>query len=130
MFGFSTNQVPAQLHLPKSWKETNAYGSDAHPPPTSLDEKVASLHLPALGAQVVKEDQEPTTHDPCFELRCSVPLMSPVSNAHGRYSLRALLQRLWPATAQMRSGIMMRDLAALGGAAAPLTRDSRFYHCS
>ena len=90
-----TNQVLAQLDLLKNWKETKAYSNDVYLLPKSLDEKVASLHLPALGAQVVKEDQEPTTHNHCFELSCSVPLMSPFRNAHGRVSMRALPRQLW-----------------------------------
>merc|ERR1712061_729886 len=45
-----TNQVLAQLDLFKNWKETKAYKNDVYLLPKELDEKVASLHLPALGA--------------------------------------------------------------------------------
>merc|ERR1739837_32184 len=47
-----TNQVLAQLDLLKNWKETKAYKNDAYLLPKELDEKVASLHLPALGAKL------------------------------------------------------------------------------
>merc|ERR1712063_194104 len=45
-----TNQVLAQLDLLKNWQETKAYKNDVYLLPKVLDEKVASLHLPALGA--------------------------------------------------------------------------------
>merc|ERR1719215_1000241 len=47
-----TNQVLAQLDLLKNWKETKAYKNDVYLLPKALDEKVARLHLPALGAQL------------------------------------------------------------------------------
>merc|ERR1712014_421286 len=47
-----TNQVLAQLDLLKNWKETKAYKNDVYLLPKSLDEKVARLHLPALGAEL------------------------------------------------------------------------------
>jgi len=49
-----TNQVLAQLDLLKNWKETKAYKNDVYLLPKSLDEKVANLHLPALGAEMTK----------------------------------------------------------------------------
>merc|ERR1712228_139352 len=49
-----TNQVLAQLDLLKNWKETKAYNSQVYLLPKELDEKVASLHLPALGASLTK----------------------------------------------------------------------------
>merc|ERR1712141_758134 len=49
-----TNQVLAQLDLLKNWKETKAYKNDVYLLPKELDEKVASLHLPALGAQLTR----------------------------------------------------------------------------
>merc|ERR1711957_357126 len=49
-----TNQVLAQLDLLKNWKETKAYKNDVYLLPKALDEKVARLHLPALGAQLTK----------------------------------------------------------------------------
>merc|ERR1712013_56605 len=45
-----TNQVLAQIDLLKNWKETKAYKNDVYLLPKALDEKVARLHLPALGA--------------------------------------------------------------------------------
>jgi len=47
-----TNQTLAQLDLLKNWKETKAYKNDVYLLPKELDEKVARLHLPALGAQL------------------------------------------------------------------------------
>ena len=42
----------AQLDLLKNWKETKAYKNDVYLLPKNLDEKVARLHLPALGAEM------------------------------------------------------------------------------
>merc|ERR1711904_442352 len=53
-----TNQVLAQLDILKNWKETNAYKNDVYLLPKELDEKVARLHLPALGAQLTELSQE------------------------------------------------------------------------
>jgi len=47
-----TNQVLAQLDLVKNWKETKAYKNDVYLLPKNLDEKVARLHLPAIGAKL------------------------------------------------------------------------------
>merc|ERR1712149_128072 len=47
-----TNQVLAQIDLLKNWKETQAYKNDVYLLPKALDEKVAALHLPALGAEL------------------------------------------------------------------------------
>merc|ERR1712187_72237 len=49
-----TNQVLGQLDILKNWKETKAYKNDVYLLPKALDEKVASLHLPALGAELTK----------------------------------------------------------------------------
>jgi len=49
-----TNQVLAQLDLLKNWKETKAYKNDVYLLPKNLDEKVASLHLPHIGAKMTK----------------------------------------------------------------------------
>merc|ERR1712124_64914 len=49
-----TNQVLAQLDLLKNWKETKAYKNQVYLLPKELDEKVARLHLPALGAQLTE----------------------------------------------------------------------------
>merc|ERR1712149_121946 len=47
-----TNQVLAQLDILKNWKENKGYKNDVYLLPKELDEKVARLHLPALGAQL------------------------------------------------------------------------------
>merc|ERR1711874_662353 len=53
-----TNQVLAQLDLLKNQKETKAYKNQVYLLPKHLDEKVASLHLPALGAELTKLTKE------------------------------------------------------------------------
>merc|ERR1712206_3495 len=53
-----TNQVLAQLDLLKNQKETKAYKNDVYLLPKDLDEKVAALHLPALGAQLTTLTKE------------------------------------------------------------------------
>merc|ERR1711929_75359 len=53
-----TNQVLAQLDILKNWKETKAYKNDVYLLPKALDEKVASLHLPALGAKLTTLSKE------------------------------------------------------------------------
>jgi len=53
-----TNQVLGQLDLLKNWKETKAYKNDVYLLPKKLDEKVASLHLPALGAELTTLSKE------------------------------------------------------------------------
>merc|ERR1712091_410383 len=53
-----TNQVLAQLDILKNWKETKAYKNDVYLLPKELDEKVARLHLPSLGAQMTTLSKE------------------------------------------------------------------------
>merc|ERR1719271_1155561 len=53
-----TNQTLAQLDLLKNWKETPKYKNDVYLLPKELDEKVAALHLPALGAQLTTLTKE------------------------------------------------------------------------
>jgi len=53
-----TNQVLAQLDLVKNWKETKAYKNDVYLLPKNLDEKVARLHLPAIGAKLTTLTKE------------------------------------------------------------------------
>jgi len=53
-----TNQVLGQLDILKNWKETKAYKNEVYLLPKALDEKVASLHLPALGAEMTKLTKE------------------------------------------------------------------------
>jgi len=49
-----TNQVLAQLDLLENTKQSKGYKNDVYLLPKNLDEKVANLHLPALGAQLTK----------------------------------------------------------------------------
>merc|ERR1711963_478272 len=49
-----TNQTLAQLDLLKNWKGKQAYKNDVYLLPKDLDEKVARLHLPALGAELTE----------------------------------------------------------------------------
>jgi len=53
-----TNQVLAQLDLLNNWKTTKAYKNDVYLLPKALDEKVARLHLPALGAELTTLTKE------------------------------------------------------------------------
>merc|ERR1711869_35181 len=56
-----TNQTLAQLDLLRNWKEADAskkYKNDVFLLPKHLDEKVARLHLPALGAQLTTLTKE------------------------------------------------------------------------
>merc|ERR1712125_319101 len=53
-----TNQVLGQLDILKNWKETKAYKNDVYLLPKELDEKVARLHLPALGAEMTTLSKE------------------------------------------------------------------------
>merc|ERR1711981_1030113 len=53
-----TNQVLAQLDLLKNWKEGKGYKNEVYLLPKELDEKVARLHLPALGADLTELSKE------------------------------------------------------------------------
>merc|ERR1712006_12348 len=53
-----TNQVLAQLDLLKNWKENKGYKNEVYLLPKELDEKVANLHLPALGAELRRFPRE------------------------------------------------------------------------
>jgi len=53
-----TNQVLAQLDLVNNWKGAKAYKNDVYLLPKALDEKVARLHLPALGAVLTTLSKE------------------------------------------------------------------------
>merc|ERR1712064_7806 len=56
-----TNQTLAQLDLLGNWKEADAsskYKNDVYLLPKDLDEKVARLHLPALGANLTTLSKE------------------------------------------------------------------------
>jgi len=73
-----TNQVLAQLDLLKNWKETKAYKNDVYLLPKALDEKVAALHLPALGAEMTVLTQEQADY-------IGVPVGGPFKGPHYRY---------------------------------------------
>merc|ERR1712037_857452 len=53
-----TNQVLGQLDLFANWKQNKGYKNEVYLLPKNLDEKVASLHLPALGAQLTTLTKE------------------------------------------------------------------------
>jgi len=53
-----TNQVLGQLDLLENWKKGKGYKNEVYLLPKELDEKVASLHLPALGAELTKLSKE------------------------------------------------------------------------
>ena len=59
---FFTEQVLAQLHLLRCWKETAACETHVCLLPKQLHEKVAILHLPALGAVLTFFAQEHAVH--------------------------------------------------------------------
>merc|ERR1712014_70844 len=57
-----TNQVLGQLDILKNWKENKGYKNEVYLLPKELDEKVASLHLPALGPSSPRSQRSrPTT---------------------------------------------------------------------
>merc|ERR1712137_1261982 len=53
-----TNQVLGQLDILKNWKENKGYKNEVYLLPKELDEKVARLHLPALGAELTTLSKE------------------------------------------------------------------------
>merc|ERR1712063_19539 len=53
-----TNQVLAQLDILKNWKQNKGYKNQVYLLPKELDEKVANLHLPALGAELTQLSKE------------------------------------------------------------------------
>merc|ERR1711935_699158 len=53
-----TNQTLAQLDLVNNWKVTKKYKNAVYLLPKELDEKVARLHLGALGAQLTTLSKE------------------------------------------------------------------------
>merc|ERR1711965_530904 len=73
-----TNQVLGQLDLLKNWKETKAYKNDVYLLPKELDEKVANLHLPALGAELTKLSKEQADY-------IGVKIEGPFKGTHYRY---------------------------------------------
>merc|ERR1711967_201319 len=73
-----TNQVLAQLDLLNNWKTTKAYKNDVYLLPKDLDEKVARLHLPALGAHLTTLSKEQADY-------IGVKVEGPFKGAHYRY---------------------------------------------
>merc|ERR1719224_327718 len=73
-----TNQVLGQLDLLKNWKENKGYKNDVYLLPKSLDEKVARLHLPALGAQLTTLSKEQADY-------IGVPVEGPYKGENYRY---------------------------------------------
>merc|ERR1712031_100463 len=53
-----TNQTLAQLALLDNWKKEKKFKNDVYLLPKELDEKVARLHLPALGAELTELTKE------------------------------------------------------------------------
>jgi len=53
-----TNQVLGQLDLLRNTKEKGGYKNEVYLLPKALDEKVANLHLPALGAELTRLSKE------------------------------------------------------------------------
>merc|ERR1712039_321280 len=53
-----TNQALAQIDLNRNFTTDKAYANDVYLLPKALDEKVASLHLPALGAHLTQLSTE------------------------------------------------------------------------
>merc|ERR1719380_427835 len=53
-----TNQVLAQLDILKNWRGDKTYKNQVYLLPKELDEKVARLHLPALGAEMTTLSKE------------------------------------------------------------------------
>merc|ERR1711918_132970 len=73
-----TNQVLAQLDILKNVKENKGYKNDVYLLPKELDEKVARLHLPALGAQLTTLSKEQADY-------IGVGTAGPFKGAHYRY---------------------------------------------
>merc|ERR1712217_485286 len=73
-----TNQVLAQLDLLKNTKENKGYKHQVYLLPKDLDEKVARLHLPALGAELTEMSKEQADY-------IGVPVEGPFKGAQYRY---------------------------------------------
>merc|ERR1712048_690916 len=73
-----TNQTLAQLDLLNNWKKTKAYKNDVYLLPKDLDEKVARLHLPALGANITTLSKEQADY-------IGVPVAGPYKPSTYRY---------------------------------------------
>jgi len=73
-----TNQVLAQLDLLKNWKEKKGYKNEVYLLPKDLDEKVARLHLPALGAELTELSKDQADY-------IGVPMVGPYKPDTYRY---------------------------------------------
>merc|ERR1712161_50223 len=73
-----TNQVLAQLDLLNNFEGKKAYKNDVYLLPKVLDEKVAALHLPALGANLTKLTKEQADY-------INVGEIGPFKGDHYRY---------------------------------------------
>jgi adenosylhomocysteinase len=70
-----TNQVIAQIEL---FGNPEAYGKEVHVLPKHLDEKVARLHLDALGVELTELSAEQAAY-------IGVPADGPYKSDHYRY---------------------------------------------
>merc|ERR1719373_1354283 len=73
-----TNQVLAQLDILKNCRQAQNYKNEVYLLPKALDEKVARLHLPALGAVLTVPSQEQADY-------IGVPLEGPYKGDTYRY---------------------------------------------
>merc|ERR1712187_1086373 len=72
------NQALAQLDINRNFTTDKAYKNDVYLLPKALDEKVASLHLPALQARLTKLTKEQADY-------IGVPVDGPFKGSHYRY---------------------------------------------
>jgi len=73
-----TNQVLAQLDIRKNVLENKGYKNEVYLLPKELDEKVARLHLPALGACLTELSKEQADY-------IGVKVSGPYKGDHYRY---------------------------------------------
>jgi adenosylhomocysteinase len=70
-----TNQTMAQIEI---WTKPDDYATDVHVLPKHLDEKVARLHLEAVGAKLTKLTDDQASY-------IGVPVDGPYKPDHYRY---------------------------------------------
>merc|ERR1712060_395724 len=73
-----TNQVLAQLDIRRNVKESKGYKNEVYLLPKDLDEKVARLHLPALGADLTELSKDQADY-------IGVPVVGPYKPDTYRY---------------------------------------------
>merc|ERR1739844_502025 len=73
-----TNQVLAQIDILKNVKENKGYKNEVYLLPKDLDEKVARLHLPALGAELTELSKDQADY-------IGVPMVGPYKPDTYRY---------------------------------------------